>query len=132
VRSPVAQVRQSLHGAADEAAAERAQGVEHPGHGTGFEPDVVVEVEQQPGGARIAVARLADRTRIHEPSLACKIDLRSFLAESERLLSGAGLIDLEGAYVVFFTRHSARLERIERRLGRLPLGAQYVVSARRP
>jgi SAM-dependent methyltransferase len=51
--------------------------------------------------------------------------------ESEALLRGAGLTDLEGSYIVFFTRESARLQRIERRLRRLPLGAQHVVSGRR-
>ncbi len=52
--------------------------------------------------------------------------------ESQRLLRDAGLTDAEGAYIIYFTRESARLQRIERLLGRLPLGAQYVVSARRP
>jgi SAM-dependent methyltransferase len=52
--------------------------------------------------------------------------------ESERLLCDSGLHDVESAYVTFFTRESVRLRRIERLLGRVPLGAQYVVSARRP
>jgi SAM-dependent methyltransferase len=51
--------------------------------------------------------------------------------ESERLLRAAGLTDVEGSYIVFFTRESPRLQRIERLLGRLPLGAQHVVSGRR-
>lgn len=50
----------------------------------------------------------------------------------ERLLSESGLTDCQGAYVVFFRRDSEARQRIARRLRRLPLGAQYVVSARRP
>jgi SAM-dependent methyltransferase len=51
--------------------------------------------------------------------------------ESEALLRDVGLTDVEASYIVFFTRDSPRLQRIERRLGRLPLGAQHVVSGRR-
>jgi SAM-dependent methyltransferase len=52
--------------------------------------------------------------------------------ESARLLRGAGLTEVEASYIVFFTRESARLQWIERLLGRLPLGAQHMVSGRRP
>ena len=65
----------------------------------------------------------------------CEFDRDAVLlrrGESERLLAGAGLRDPEGAYIVFFTRDSARLQRVERLLGRVPLGAQYVVNALRP
>ena len=51
--------------------------------------------------------------------------------ECEHLLHGSGLTDVEGSYIVFFTRESPRLQRIERLLGRVPLGAQHVVSGRR-
>jgi hypothetical protein len=64
----------------------------------------------------------------------CEFDRDAVLLrrrESERLLQEAGLEAVEGAYIIWFTRESPRLQRIERRLGRLPLGAQYVVSARR-
>ena len=64
----------------------------------------------------------------------CEFDRDALLLrrrESERLLRGAGLADVHGSYIVFFTRESARLQRIERLLGSLPLGAQHVVSARR-
>jgi hypothetical protein len=50
-------------------------------------------------------------------------------AEAERLLSASALDAGEGHYILFFTRDSARLRRIESRLRKLPLGAQYVVSA---
>ena len=65
----------------------------------------------------------------------CEFDRDAVLLarrESERLLQAAGLADAEGSYIVFFTRESARLQRIERLLGWLPLGAQHVVSGRRP
>ena len=65
----------------------------------------------------------------------CEFDRDAVLlrrSESERLLRGAGLRDPEGAYIVFFTRDSERLQRVERLLGGVPLGAQYVVSALRP
>lgn len=64
----------------------------------------------------------------------CEFDRDAVLLtrrESERLLSGAGLLGVEGSYIIYFTRDSVPLQRIERLLGALPLGAQYVVSARR-
>jgi SAM-dependent methyltransferase len=65
----------------------------------------------------------------------CEFDRDAVLLprrESERLVRGAGLTGVRGSYIVFFTRESPRLHRIERLLGRLPLGAQHVVSGRRP
>jgi SAM-dependent methyltransferase len=50
---------------------------------------------------------------------------------AERLLRDAGLSPA-GRYILFFTRESRLLRGIERRLGWLPLGAQYVVFAQRP
>jgi len=49
-----------------------------------------------------------------------------------RLLADAGLEPVESPYVVFFPRRGDRLRAIERRLGWLPLGAQYYVAARKP
>jgi SAM-dependent methyltransferase len=48
------------------------------------------------------------------------------------LLSAAGLPSPEGRYIVFFPRESGLLRGIERRLGWLPLGAQYAAFAQRP
>jgi SAM-dependent methyltransferase len=48
------------------------------------------------------------------------------------LLSTAGLPSPEGRYIVFFPRESRLLRAIERRLGWLPLGAQYAAFAQRP
>jgi SAM-dependent methyltransferase len=65
----------------------------------------------------------------------CEFDRDAVLLrrrESERLLRDAGLESVDGAYIIYFTRESARLHRVEHLLGGLPLGAQYVVSARRP
>ena len=65
----------------------------------------------------------------------CEFDRDAVLVtrrESKRLLSGAGLAGVEGGYIIFFTRDSPLLRGIEARLGWLPLGAQYVISARRP
>jgi SAM-dependent methyltransferase len=64
----------------------------------------------------------------------CEFDRDAVLVtrrEAERLLRGSGLADVEGSYIVFFPRESPRLQRIERLLGRVPLGAQHVVSGRR-
>jgi SAM-dependent methyltransferase len=47
------------------------------------------------------------------------------MSESRALLTGAGLGERERAYILFFPWRN----RIERRLGRLPLGAQYYVAA---
>ena len=52
--------------------------------------------------------------------------------EAAGLLLNGGLSDPLDRYIVFFTRTSPLLRRIERRLGRIPLGAQYVVAAQRP
>lgn len=51
--------------------------------------------------------------------------------EASGLLREAGLRP-EGRYILFFTRESRLLRGIERRLGWLPLGAQYAVFAQRP
>ena len=48
-----------------------------------------------------------------------------------RLLSSQGLVVLESPYIIFFPRRSDALRRVERGIGRLPLGAQYYVAARR-
>jgi SAM-dependent methyltransferase len=51
--------------------------------------------------------------------------------EARRLLAAADLEQAESAFIIFFPRQGSRLERIERRLGRVPLGAQYYVACRR-
>ena len=64
----------------------------------------------------------------------CEFDRDAVLltrGEAERLLANAGLSAVEGRYTIFFTRDSARLQRVERLLSRVPLGAQYVVWASR-
>jgi SAM-dependent methyltransferase len=52
--------------------------------------------------------------------------------EASRLFGEAGLSAPRGRYILFFPRTSPLLRRIERRLGWLPLGAQYAVFAQRP
>jgi SAM-dependent methyltransferase len=52
--------------------------------------------------------------------------------ETAALLREAGLDTVSGRYIVFFTRSSPLRGWIERRLGWLPLGAQYAVAGRRP
>ena len=51
--------------------------------------------------------------------------------EAAALLSDAGLTPLERRYIVFFPGRRPRAMRLEAHLGRLPLGAQHVVAARR-
>lgn len=51
--------------------------------------------------------------------------------EARRLLKGAVLEQIESPFIVFFPRTGEHRERIERRLGWLPLGAQYYVAGRR-
>ncbi|MEA2406357.1 MAG: hypothetical protein QOE69_476 [Thermoleophilaceae bacterium] len=48
-----------------------------------------------------------------------------------RQLRGAGLTVLASRYVLFFPWRGERLRRLERRLAPVPLGAQYLVAARR-
>lgn len=49
------------------------------------------------------------------------------MSETRGLLSGAGLREQERAYILFFPFRNT----IERRLGRLPMGAQYYVASSR-
>ena len=89
----------------------------------------------RPGGALVIFEHNPLNPLTRRAVAGCEFDRDAVLlrrGESERLLAGAGLRDPEGAYIVFFTRDSARLQRVERLLGRVPLGAQYVVSALRP
>jgi SAM-dependent methyltransferase len=51
---------------------------------------------------------------------------------ASRLLEGAGLSAPGHRYILFFTRDSELLRGVERRLRRLPLGAQYAAFAQRP
>jgi SAM-dependent methyltransferase len=51
--------------------------------------------------------------------------------EARRLAGDAGLRCLESPFIIFFPRQGERRDRIERRLGWLPLGAQYYVAGRR-
>jgi SAM-dependent methyltransferase len=52
--------------------------------------------------------------------------------QAAALLRDAGIDAVSGRYIVFFTKSSPLRRRIEAGLGWLPLGAQYVVSGRRP
>jgi SAM-dependent methyltransferase len=53
------------------------------------------------------------------------------IRETRRLLSEAGAGPVESRYVVFFPWHAGLFRQAERALGLVPLGAQYVVAARR-
>jgi SAM-dependent methyltransferase len=53
------------------------------------------------------------------------------MQETKRLLAGAGVDVLESRYIVFFPWHARMLRDAESVLGFLPLGAQYLVAARR-
>jgi hypothetical protein len=50
---------------------------------------------------------------------------------ADRLLRDAGLTPLAARYILFFPWENELLDRVEARLRRLPLGAQYVAAARR-
>jgi SAM-dependent methyltransferase len=51
--------------------------------------------------------------------------------EARTLADEAGLERVESPFIIFFPRQGERRDRIERRLGWLPLGAQYYVAGRR-
>lgn len=53
------------------------------------------------------------------------------LAESKRLLRGAGLGKVQSRYIHFFPWRGALWQRFERLLAPIPLGGQYVVDASR-
>jgi SAM-dependent methyltransferase len=49
-----------------------------------------------------------------------------------RLLAGASLLPVEQRFITFFPWRSRKLRSLERGLGRVPAGAQYLVAARKP
>jgi SAM-dependent methyltransferase len=51
--------------------------------------------------------------------------------ETRRRLAEVGLAEVEAPYIVFFPREGDLRSRVERRLGWLPLGAQYYVASSR-
>lgn len=51
------------------------------------------------------------------------------LRATSRLASAAGLEPVESRYILFFPWRAPALQRLESRLSRLPLGAQYLVAA---
>lgn len=64
----------------------------------------------------------------------CEFDADAVLLSRRRtatLLGAAGLERLESPYILFFPREGRRLRAAERRLGWIPLGAQYYVASRR-
>jgi SAM-dependent methyltransferase len=88
----------------------------------------------KPGGAVVVFEHNPWNPLTRRAVAGCEFDRHAVLlrrAQSERLLRDAGLDGVDGAYIIYFTRESPRLQRIERLLGSLPFGAQYVVSARR-
>ena len=50
---------------------------------------------------------------------------------AQRLLEDGGMGEVEGSYILFIPRDSRSVRLLERRLGWLALGAQYIVSGRR-
>ena len=53
------------------------------------------------------------------------------MRETKRLLQGTGAAVVESGYFLFFPWHARVFRRAEAALGLVPLGAQYVVAARR-
>jgi SAM-dependent methyltransferase len=53
------------------------------------------------------------------------------MGETKRMLANAGADPVESRYVLFFPWHARVFRRAERGLGPVPLGAQYMVAARR-
>jgi SAM-dependent methyltransferase len=51
--------------------------------------------------------------------------------EARRRLADAGLAEVEAPFIIFFPREGDLRSRLERRLGWLPLGAQYYVAGTR-
>jgi hypothetical protein len=65
----------------------------------------------------------------------CEFDRDAVLLSRGRattVLRRAGLELAERRYIVFLPFGGERMEPLERRLGNLPIGAQYYVAARRP
>jgi SAM-dependent methyltransferase len=53
------------------------------------------------------------------------------MRETKRVLAAAGADAVESRYILFFPWHPQLFRRAESALGSVPLGAQYIVSARR-
>jgi SAM-dependent methyltransferase len=52
--------------------------------------------------------------------------------QARSLLRGAGLTVVHSRYILFFPWETLTLRKLESRFARVPLGAQYIVAARRP
>lgn len=52
--------------------------------------------------------------------------------ETERLLHDAGFEDIHSRYIVFFPKKFAGLRFLDRGLGWLPLGAQFLAAGKKP
>jgi SAM-dependent methyltransferase len=70
------------------------------------------------------------RLAVHRCSFDEDVELLSS-GRTARLLRGAGLQPVEARYILFFPWRSNALAAFERRLGRVPLGAQYYVVAQK-
>lgn len=89
----------------------------------------------RPGGVCIAAEHnpLNPLTRLVVAR--CEFDHDAILLprqETASLMSSAGLIHLLHQYVVFTPYYRSWLVTAEQRLGRLPLGAQYIVASQKP
>jgi SAM-dependent methyltransferase len=89
----------------------------------------------RPGGLVVIIEHNPVNPLTRLVTLRCAFDEGIVLVKRRRLenlMSRAGLKNPTTKYVVFSPWRRAMIERIEDRLGRLPLGAQYVTYAARP
>jgi SAM-dependent methyltransferase len=103
----------------------------------GQRPGLVAEMMRvcRPGGLVAVFEHNPFNPLTRRAVAGCEFDRDAELlraGQAVRLLTDAGVEGARGRYIVFFTRSSPLRRRIESRLGWLPLGAQYVVSGKRP
>lgn len=89
----------------------------------------------RPGGLLVAIEHNPYNPLTRLAVARCDFDEGVVLSRrntTRKLLTLAGLDVVEARYVLFFPWRAEAFRRVERRLGWLPLGAQYVVAARTP
>lgn len=100
-------------------------------------PELIAEMRRVTrGGGLVAIFEHNPRNPLTRKAVRdCPFDEDAVLlprAEARRRISAAGLDEVEAPFIIFFPREGRLRSRLERRLGWLPLGAQYYVAGRRP
>jgi len=99
-------------------------------------PDLLAEMKRatRPGGLVVIFEHNPWNPATRRVVSTCEFDRDAELLSrrtAERLLEDAGMTEVDGSYILFIPREGRSIQRVERGLGWLPLGAQYVASGLR-